>query len=115
MADKKYTTIIVLQTALLVAYLYFRIHGLLIAALVLGLLTILSPFVASIIHKLWMKFAHIIGRVSNTIILTLIFILIIIPTGFLHKLFKKSSAKPIDSNFKTRQHTFSKEDFEKPW
>lgn len=115
MPDKKYSTIVVLQTALLVAYLYFRIHGLLIAALLLGLIAILSPFIAGIVHKLWMKFAYTIGRISNTIILTIIFILIIIPTGFLRKLFKKSPARPLDSGFYDREHTFSKEDFEKPW
>jgi len=115
MTDKKYSTIIVLQTALLVAYLYFHRHWLLIAALILGLIAILSPFIANFIHKLWMKFAHILGQISNTIILTLIFIVIIIPTGVLYKLFKKSSPKPLESNFYDRQHTFSKADFEKPW
>ncbi|MGZ8552662.1 MAG: hypothetical protein ACXWV8_04615 [Chitinophagaceae bacterium] len=115
MPDKKYSTIIVLQTALLIAYLYFHRHGLLIAALILGLIAILSPFTAGLIHKLWMKFASILGRISNTIILTLIFILIIIPTGFLHKLFKKSAPQPLGSSFHDRQHTFTKQDFEKPW
>jgi hypothetical protein len=114
MPDKKYSTIIVLQTALLIAYLYFHRHGLLIAALILGLIAILSPFIARVIHKLWMKFASILGRISNTIILTLIFILILIPTGFLHKLFRRPVPKP-ESSFHDRQHTFSKKDFEKPW
>ena len=115
MTNNKYSTIIVLQTALLIAYLYFHRHGLLIAALILGLAAILSPFIAGVIHMLWMKFAYILGRISNTIILTLIFILIIIPTGFLHKLFKKSVSKALESSFHDRQHTFTKEDFEKPW
>ncbi len=115
MADKKYSTIIVLQTALLIAYLYFHRHGLLIAALILGLIAILSPFIAALIHKLWMKFAYILSRISNTIILTLIFIVLLIPTGFLHKLFKKPVPKLRESGFYNRQHTYTKEDFEKPW
>jgi hypothetical protein len=113
--DKKYSTIIVLQTALLAVYLYFHKYSLLIAALFLGLTAILSPFIATVIHKLWMKFAYLLGRISNTIILVIVFVLIIIPTGFFRKLFKKTVANPLESNFHDRQHTFSKEDFEKPW
>ena len=115
MPDKKYSTIIVLQTALLITYLYFKWNGLLIAALILGLSAIISPFIAKIIHDIWMKFALAIGQVSNTIILTFVFMLIIVPTGFLHKCFKRSVPKSPGSRFYDRRHTFTKEDFEKPW
>ena len=45
-------------------------------------------FILKPLHKIWMAFSIILGRITNTVILTILFYLVLLPTGFAVKLFK---------------------------
>jgi hypothetical protein len=73
---------------------------------------------ARVLQYGWMKLAEGLGFVSSRVLLTLVFILILIPvslfakyTGKLHIRLKAGGS----SNFIDRNHTYVKEDLENPW
>lgn len=53
------------------------------------------------IYSNWMKFSEILGKISSTIILTIMFFLIITPTAFVLKLLGKDPLSKLQ--FKKRQ------------
>lgn len=61
--------------------------------LLILLIIAFSPFTLRPMFRLWLKIAHIIGRVNTQFILTLVFILIFIPAGLLMRLFRKDPMK----------------------
>lgn len=70
------------------------------------------------VHFLWMKLAEALGYVSGKILLSVVFILFVIPLSFFAKLRGKLNIqlKPGgDSYFKTRNHLFTKKDLENLW
>ena len=66
-----------------------------LAALVLILLPIIafSPITLHPVFQLWLKVAHAVGWFNTQIILSVVFVLIFIPTGFIMRLFKKDPMK----------------------
>ncbi|MBS1668120.1 MAG: hypothetical protein JST58_12145 [Bacteroidetes bacterium] len=113
-AKNKYITMIVLITAMMIAYKYSHHNWILTSAIVLGILSFLSETAVSYIDGIWMKIAHILGTISNSIILTLIFFLVVVPIGFVKKYFFKKSTDH-NSSFIHRSHTYTKEDLTKLW
>lgn len=78
---------------------------------------ILKPL-AEIIARGWLKFSEIIGGFSNTVILTLLFVVVLTPMALLFRLFTKNPLAIIrdgsaTSYFHERNHTFSAEDLDK--
>ncbi|GAB4365353.1 MAG: hypothetical protein Kow0042_04560 [Calditrichia bacterium] len=69
----------------------------------------------------WLSFSQILGTVVSKIILTLVFFLIVTPVGLVRRLLGKDSLqlkkfkKGRESVMKVRNHTFSREDIEKPF
>jgi hypothetical protein len=53
---------------------------------VLGIGFILAPSRMRPIHALWLRIAHFLGRVVNTIILTLVYYLVITPAALIKRL-----------------------------
>ncbi|MEP6727955.1 MAG: hypothetical protein ABJC98_19185 [Bacteroidota bacterium] len=115
---KELETILVLVLALGVFYWMNKKTYLLTAALVTGLTGLMIPAVAKIIHWLWMKLAEVLGFVMSKVILTLIFVSIVIPLGWIAGKAGKSSVKLKpggNSYYKERNHTYIKEDMENLW
>ncbi len=54
---------------------------------ILGIGFILAPAHLRNVYEAWMKIAHFLGRVVNTLILTLAYYLVITPTGLIKRLF----------------------------
>ena len=54
---------------------------------VLGLGFILIPYRLRPIYAAWLKIAHILGRIVTTLILTLAYYLVIVPTALIKRLF----------------------------
>ncbi len=52
-----------------------------------------APILLRPVCKLWMKLAHAVGWFNTQVILTVVFILIIIPTGLIMKLLRKDPMK----------------------
>lgn len=71
-----------------------------------------------ILHTLWMKLAETLGFISSHILLTLVWFLLLLPLSLFARFNKKLTIRltpPDSSNFKTRNHTYTKEDLENPW
>jgi len=64
-----------------------------IVAAVFTLLALVLPMKLAVIHKLWMKFGHIIGAVNTKIILSIVFFLVFTPMALLFKLLGKDPLK----------------------
>ncbi|MEP7277402.1 MAG: SxtJ family membrane protein [Bacteroidota bacterium] len=115
---KQTETILVLVLALVILYWYYKKPSLLLMAGIIGLTGLFIPPAANGIHWLWMKLGEGIGFVMNKIILVVVFILIVVPLGWISRKAGKSSIRlkaGDTSYFKTRNHDFVKEDLENPW
>jgi len=66
------------------SFMYFSIIGGLFVILAIIATSVLRPF-----HKLWMMLALLMGFVMSRVILTLLFYLILTPTGLIAKIFGK--------------------------
>ncbi|MCR4291109.1 MAG: SxtJ family membrane protein [Candidatus Scalindua sp.] len=56
-------------------------------------IAIFIPVLLRPVFKLWMKLAHAVGWFNTQVILSLVFILIFIPTGLIMKIMRKDSMK----------------------
>lgn len=112
-------TVLVITVGFLALHMIFKVKVFLTLSLVIGLAGILSSWLSEKIHFLWMELSLLLGKVSNGILLTLVFFLVLTPVGLFRRLFKKSSMTLVDrdqqSNFTDRDHSFTKQDLEKTW
>lgn len=119
--DQRYKaleTMLVLVLAQLIAYWKYRVSFLLGAALITGLAGLFVPVAAKNIHWLWMKLAEGLGYVTSRILLTIIFVVIVIPLGWIAGKLGRSSVQLKaggQSFFKIREHVFTKDDMENLW
>lgn len=117
---KDLETVAVLAVFLLVVYFLTKKAVFILAALVLLAVAILFKDIASRIASAWMGFSRVISFINTRIILTILFYLILTPLALIRRLFGKDHLKlkknpPATTYFDTRDHTFTKEDFEKVW
>lgn len=81
-------------------------------ALAVGLAGALSTKISVIIDRIWSKLSQALGFISNTVLLTIVFITVVTPVALLRK--KRFRFDPgATTNLTDRDHLFSKEDFEK--
>jgi len=111
----------VLAIVLLLLLLQWRFnikYGLLIIAVFI-IIALLSKSFASLCNKGWMLLAKMLNAVSSKVMLLLVYVVIVLPTAFFMKLFKKSAVKfnptGTNSNFITTDKKYSKSDFKNPW
>ena len=112
-------TILVITVGFQVMYVLFHHQWMFFAALVIGLAGVFSFYLSKKIDWLWGKLALILGFLSNTIILTLCFYLVITPVALIRKLLVKKNMLSVDktksTNFETVNQQYDKEDFVKTW
>lgn len=112
-------TILVLVLACGVIYWWFGKNPyLLLAAAIIGVIGLFIPFVAEKIHWAWMKLAEGMGYVMSKVILTIVFVVFLVPISAVSRLFrKKTVAIKADgkSYFKERNFTYNKESLENVW
>lgn len=116
--EKHLETILVLVFALGIFYWIFRNSYFLLAAGLLAFIGIFIPVLSDKIHLGWMKLGHALGFVMSKVLLTLVYIIILLPLAFLSKLFGKTSVrlKPkMGSYFVDRNFTYTKESMENTW
>ena len=69
----------------------------------------------------WLGLTQMLGAVVSKILLSIVYIVLVVPVGVLRRLLGKDSLqlkqfkKGIDSAMKTRNYSFSAEDIEKPY
>ncbi|AWV99938.1 SxtJ family membrane protein [Arcticibacterium luteifluviistationis] len=100
-------------------YFIFDIQGLLYAAGIIGLLGLLSSSFASLISKVWLKLAEVLGRINGSILLTIIFFLVLTPMALLMRLFNGGATlnlkKPSKTTFAERNHEYTADDLKNIW
>lgn len=102
--------------AAIAAALYYRNFHFVSAALVLILLTILAPKVFYPLALLWFGLSKILGEINIRVLLTLVFVLMVLPVGLWRKLRGKDSLqlrqfkKGSGSVMVKRDHLYTKED-----
>jgi hypothetical protein len=89
-------------------------------ALVLLLVALFVKPLAKVISRAWMKFAEVLGTFNSKLILSLVFFLFLTPLALLYRIFNKNPlnlqpGQETDTLFVTRDHVYSKDDFEKMW
>jgi len=90
------------------------------AALIIGVLSLISDGFAHFISQAWAKFALVLGRINGHILLTFIFFVFLTPVAFLMRILKKGDAlklKKQNANtvYVTRDHTYTKSDLANIW
>ncbi len=115
---KHLETVLVIVLAMMMVYWFKRYNALLLCAILTGLAAVLVPAVAGAIHWFWAKLSDILGSVSGRILLTVTYVLVLLPLSFLAKRFGKTTIRTKaggNSYFKERNHTYRKEDMSNPW
>jgi len=101
----------------MVGYYFYPSPYVLVFAFCILVATVFFRSVARVIAEGWMYFARIIGRVNARILLFLLFYLVFTPWSYVVRLIRPDPLQlepPEDqSTFKTREKTFSEEDFER--
>jgi len=116
--EKSLETILVLVLALMIFYLVSKRPWLLYTALVIGSIGILVPALAEKIHWAWMKLSQAMGYVMGKVLLTVIFLVFLLPLSLLSRAFGKNSLKLKQgqpSYFKVRNFTYDRDSLEHVW
>ena len=118
MKRKHVETILVIAAFLLILARINKSWNFVYAAVILLILGFSWKWFRENLHWLWMMLAEAMGFVSGKILLSVVFIIIVIPLSFFAKLRGKLSMKLKpggESYFIIRNHRFTKEDLENPW
>ena len=111
-------TVLVITVGLLVLYLVFKKKVFLDAALIVGLIGVFSFYLSEKIDLMWGWLSRVMGTVSNTVLLTVVFFLVLTPMAVIRRM-RKLGLRRFDpgatSNFSRREQVFGKKDFEKVW
>ena len=112
-------TVLTISMGLLVMSLVFEWKWAVVAALIIGLTGVFTPYLSRKIEFLWMKLAYFLGMIVPNILLGAVFYLFLFPISLLSKLFKKQDNMFLKnkqtSTYVVTNKTFAKASFEKPW
>lgn len=87
--NNTYETILVITVGFVIIYLLTNITAFIAIALTIGILSILSRFIAGKISWLWLKGGEGLGWFMSKIVLSIVFYLILLPISLIYKLFNK--------------------------
>jgi hypothetical protein len=116
--NKSLETVVVIILGLVAVYWFKKASVLLVLAFLIGAAAVVAPPAAAGIHWAWTKLSQLLGAVTGRILLTVVYILVLIPLSLLARVFGKSGLKlrpGKQSYFNARNHQFSKEDIIHPW
>jgi hypothetical protein len=119
MVGRKYQTLLVIVTGLLVIWYIQKVETLLYVSLGIALAGLIIPPIATGIDWLWYKIAKVMGAVMSRVILTVFFFGILTPIALLKKLLSGKDPMqlkdPGTTTWKERNHLFTAKDIENPW
>ena len=117
--EKPVETMLVLAMGFLLAYVLFHWKAGLYLSFVFGGIGILSHWLSVRIAAVWMALSRLLGRVSNAVLLSVVFVVSVIPVALFRRVRGKDRLTRFDptatSNFVSRDHVFTKDDLEKTW
>ncbi len=96
----------------------FRSPWLLLLSGGIGLASLLSQRMMTIIVQVWFRVSAALAWVNTRVLLTLVFFLLLTPLGVLYRLTRRNPLqlkRPAGSNYHRREHTFTGEDLENVW
>ena len=112
-------TCLTISVGFLVVYLITKLQWSLTVALAVGLIGVLSGFLAKKVDWLWMKLTWALSMIVPNILLGAVFYLFLFPIAVLSKIFGKGDPLLLKnsaaSTFKAENKVFGKESFENPW
>ncbi|MEL6562112.1 MAG: SxtJ family membrane protein [Bacteroidota bacterium] len=117
--EKELKALLVIVTGLNIFAWFLENKYLTIAAIAIGVISLIIPTVGYYIVWLWYKIAEVLGWINSRIILAVLFYLFLFPISIIYRLFNKDSLhvkKPgSDTMFTSRDHQYSAKDFENMW
>jgi hypothetical protein len=118
-SEKPIGTMLVLAMGCLLAYVLWRAKVALWLSFGFGGIGIFSEWLSERIARVWMRLARGLGWVSNGVLLSVVFLVVVVPVAIFRRVLKKDRMTSFDkgasSNFISRDHLFTKEDMEKTW
>src|ERR1700744_1233845 len=112
-------TVLGITVGFLVLYTVFKKAVFFDVALVLGLGGVLSFYLSEKIHRVWKKLSLLLAAVSNRVLLSLVFFLVLTPMALVRRLRKKDGLRRFDrgatSNFSRREDVVGEKDLENGW
>ena len=116
---KTIETMLVLATACLAVFVLWHAKAALYLSLGFGLVGILSPWMSRQIAWGWMGLTRVLSRISNAVLLSVVYWLVLAPVAVFRRMRKKDKLTHFDraagSNFVSRDHAFTRKDLEKMW
>lgn len=94
--------------------LLFYIEWATLAGLTIVCLALLLPWFAIRLANAWYVLGNIVGKINSFVLMSLIFWLLVVPIGFLRKLFSKNEL-PTNTTFTYKKQTYTKVYFNNPW
>ena len=116
--SKQWETCLVIVLGLVAVYWFKRWDGWLIAALAVGAAGLFVPPAARGIDWGWRRLSLLMGEVSGKVLLTLIYILVLLPLSLVAKWMGRLGVRRKaegDTYFTECNHTYDKEDLTHPW
>ena len=112
-------SILAITLLLLLLFIFLRNISFIYAALFMIVVSLLFEQAAIFFHKGWIFITHMLGLISSTIILSVIFYFIIFPSSLLLKLFKREilllNIKGRSTTFINRNKLFTNNDLQNPY
>jgi len=111
-------TVLVICTGLLVLSVLCAWPWAVYAALVLGLLGIISNSFSTAVAALWMTVARLLNRVVSSVLLGVVFYLVLLPVALVARRFTKDPlmlSRKHATYFVKIDKVIDKKDLEKPW
>lgn len=106
---------------LLLLNIIFKIESLLALAIIAQVVNMVIPNVYRSFARLWLGLSELLGTVVSKILLTIVFLFVVTPMGLIRKWSGKDSLnlkafrRDDKSIMKNRDHTFTRDDLEKPY
>ena len=111
-------TCTVLSIASILGYFFLNPSPILLAiAVIVGISGLFIPLFRKYIHIAWMGIGKVLGWFVSKIVLSVVYFVFLTPIAFLSRMFSTNNIRtiPNDSNWKTRKHTYNKEELKKLW
>lgn len=111
-------SVLVLSMLFLILFEIFGWKWTIFASLIVGLTGIFSSYLSSLIETGLALITKVLGYITQTIFLAILFYLILFPISMLYKLFHKDAlmlSSKYESHFIEIKKDFEKETLEKPW
>ena len=113
-----YQSILVICVGFLLLYLWLGHLWLLYIGLGVGVVSLLSHRVAELMVRGWEMLGRALGYVNSRIILSLIYVLIVLPMALFYRASRQKTLQMRRSGgsyWVTRDHPYRRQDLENPW